>query len=420
MPTNVGVSGPQTAQGAIDPATGKPYYFGLLGGDSLHNWNFGRNLGGGSDAGENFDPNDGWGSPEFLHSIGFDDPAGASVWIGGQDGGSNQTNPAFRQFLQDRGLRLGVSNDGPESDRWARGRAFDAQGNPVGIEDRWRGDENDDAFLAAMLAGGVFAGAGAAGAFGGTGAFGTGAAVDGAGGMALAEGAYPTALSSGAGGGIPAGLAGANGQLLTAEQIASLQGATQGIGGIAPEVGSSVTWGAPTAGFEGAGAATNAALADSAVGSSGYGASSAGLGGGVGDLAGIAGPTAGSGSWLSTLQGGDVLGALQQGGSSALDWVIKNPGTALTLGGAAAGALGGHGGSSGGSSYTPKALDRGNWQASLSPMLMPVPQSSGLLSAGQGQPNSGLWQYMSGQQQQRPPKAPGLMDSNYPPNFWSK
>ena len=102
-------------------------------------------------------------TPEFLHSIGFNgDPY---TYGQGEDRGTRTgQNPAFTQHLQDRGLRLAASMSGNERDQWALGRAFDAQGSPVGDETRWRPDVNSDAFMGAMLGGTAFAGSMALGA----------------------------------------------------------------------------------------------------------------------------------------------------------------------------------------------------------------------------------------------------------------
>ena len=159
------------------------------------------------------------------------------------------------------------------------------------------------------------------------------------------------------------------------------------------------------------GGATNAALIDSFLQTPGYGASSAGLGGGAGELTAAAAlPSANTApSWLDSLKAGNYGDLIKEGGSSALNWVIKNPQSALQLGTLAAGAMGagGKGGGSGGGSggggpsYTPQSLDTTGWQSSVQPMQTQPMQAQmqaqqppqGLLDAPPGQVNDGLWRF---------------------------
>ena len=290
---------------SIDPVTGRPFYFGLLGGGGLSNWNENATTPGSADGGGGVANTNryGWANDQdFLRSIGYTNPAGANAWSGSADGGSNQDNPEFLQYLQDQGLRLAVSNDGPESDQWARGRAFDANNNAIGSEARWRPDVNEDAFLGAMFLGAGGAGLAAAGA---------GAGVAGAG------------------------------------EAASLGGAAGGAGG-----------------------ATNAALIDSYLGTTGYGASSgvAGVGAGAGGAAYGAGyaypgfqvagdaavaPEGFFGGATGGEAGGSVLGDYGAGvtgvggAGSSLSTAAGTPGFTVGSAGEALGAGGSAAGSSG-------------------------------------------------------------------------
>lgn len=196
----------------------------------------------------------------------------------------------------------------------------------------------------------------------------------GFGGAALMGAAPAGAAAGGAAGGLDAAAAAAiAGQsapgagLLAAESVGGL-GALEGAGA--------------AAGFASPG---NAATIESSLGTPGYGASSAGPGGGA------AGIPSSSSLW-------DMIPeAAKSGGSSLLDWVKSNPSTALKLLGTVGGGLLGAAGSggSGGSSYTPKTLP-GTFNPSATPQYQPVQQQTGLLPAPQGVQSSGLWQFTNG------------------------
>jgi hypothetical protein len=127
----------------------------------------------------------------------------------------------------------------------------------------------------------------------------------------------------------------------------------------------------------------NAAQAESAVGTAGYGASSAGPGGGAGKL---------SGGLLSGL--GDFGTAAQK----AIEYAAKNPKIVGGLLGAAGGATEG-GGGGGTEPYTGPmpTISRGGWQPRAQAQMMQLPTfGQGLNAQQQGNANSGLWRFMGG------------------------
>lgn len=195
------------------------------------------------------------------------------------------------------------------------------------------------------------------------------------------------ASGAGAGGGAGAAAGAAGGGLdvagLTALDSAAYAGAGEGF----------LTGGAAAAGATEAGvAAGNGAFLGEGI-ASGIPAWDAAYTGAGGLLSG------GGGGLLDSIKAGNWGDALKAGGSGLVDWVTKNPGTALQLGsllgGAVAGGSGGSGSGGGGSNYTPQPVDRGGWQSSVTPQYTQAPtqQPAGLLANPQGQANDGLWRY---------------------------
>jgi hypothetical protein len=166
---------------------------------------------------------------------------------------------------------------------------------------------------------------------------------------------------------------------------ALLAGAVTGanVYGAGSAVGGGATTG--TAGATGYAPATNAALAESAAGTAGYGASSAGAGGGAGQL---------SGGLLSGWDG------LKQAGGSLLDYAAKNPkAVGGLIGAVAGGAEGGvSGGGDGGAAYSGPmpTISRGGWQPQAQAQQMAVPTFGANMNKAPGAANSGLWRFLGG------------------------
>jgi hypothetical protein len=172
--------------------------------------------------------------------------------------------------------------------------------------------------------------------------------------------------------------------------------------------------GAGVGGAAGAGGATNAALIESALGTAGYGASSAGAGlgayssgaalGGAAANMGATNPaliesalgTSGYGASSAGAGGGAGTGGLFGNLGSQLAGKIGNVPVNKLIGSGLGGLLGGSGATGGPEAYKGPmpTISRGNWKADNQAQLMPQ-QPQGLLQApGQGVQNSGLWQYM--------------------------
>lgn len=197
---------------------------------------------------------------QYLSSLGYNGPTiDSTAGTGGsQDVGptpsSNTFDPAFLSFLQKNDVTpLATAGSGNSEDL----NFFGGQGQQVAPTQNQNlgSDAGWMAIASALLGGAAGVAAGGAGAAAG--------AAEGSGGSAG----------------------------LSSSDLAALYGDSGYTGTLAPdtlEAGAT-----PIGAMSGATGATNPSLIDSALQTPGYGLSSAGLGGGAGDLTGIAGPTAG-------------------------------------------------------------------------------------------------------------------------------
>jgi hypothetical protein len=265
----------------IDPKTGKPYAFGISGGQwALDGTD--RNSGG-------YGVDQGSGVQDYLHSMhsqldpawlanmGYTGPT--TVQTGSGESYGTAIAPELEQFFKDKGYTLGNANYEDDPNNFYL-NAFDANGNAV--NDPLKASNDDKEFGWALAAAAAAATAGAA-AYGGAGAgAGAGAAGAGSGAGIGADSLAYGALENGAAYG------GGYGSALTASSEAGLGGA---LGEGAAGAG---------AGAAGGGSADLAAL----YGAEGYGAAASptelalGGGGATAGGAGAAGAAGSSGSWL--------------------------------------------------------------------------------------------------------------------------
>jgi len=171
-------------------------------------------------------------------------------------------------------------------------------------------------------------------------------------------------------------------------------------------------------------AATNPALIESAVGTAGYGASSAGLGGGAGAIgagAGALNTGATNPALIESAVGtpGYGLSSAGAGGAAGLNPLTNlidrvtaglgngsgvtgllsglNPNTVALVGG-----LLGGGGAEPETDQGPKwtadkpKVDRGDWKAKVTPTYGTLQPAPGLLNIPQGYERSGLWRFLQG------------------------
>lgn len=357
--------------------------------------------------------------PGYLASLGYTGQKTQNTTTsrdanGGDYNIASSIHPELQSWLDQNGLtaKASIGEQGGQS------ALFNGAGQQAGKGVTYDTDPGGDGFgLAALAAAGLLTGGlAAAGEFGGAaGAFGEGlagggggleaAGLEGGAGLAGGGGATNAALidsalmtpgygasSAGLGGGAGS-LAGAGGYdamsaYLTngasdASTVGGMGGYAGAVGaGAAPEVLTAATPGFGSTGIDLATTGSDAHLYQPQAG-----------GTGVQDLANMGGAGTPTVPTVNLGGGGSML-------SSIGDWITKNPGTALQLGGllgSSLGGLAGGGGSSGGSGggYTPKPVASPGWQSSVTPQYgqQAQKQPAGLLANPQGQVNDGLWRY---------------------------
>lgn len=275
------------SSGAIDPKTGQPYYnpgqvYSTNGAfiQGLDPSQFPWAMQGQSQFQGDYDRSSGQTSDMYGY---FDKPAYDPTWM--RSLGYNGSPEGFERWAQSQGMNLGMSQQhggGFGNQDLLRLQAF-KNGQTVGGEHNWTKDEHDSGFGLGMALMSLFGGqmAMAASAAGGA----------GSGVSAVTPGEFGE-LGYGPGGQGATGfsMGGANGQLLDPSAYQGLSsgmsptptaGALDGaFGGVSPvqggEFGELGYGGAP-----GYAAPTNAATIESSLGTPGYGASSAGAGGGA-------------------------------------------------------------------------------------------------------------------------------------------